>query len=172
MWNFTLGHLAADVTIPHFASLQRIARAFAQNFVDEDNIVHEDKGILALPDVTFLSATSKSVSVNVWAWDSAVNLATPDGLSIHFSDHASQGILTRLKATIPSIQAHGLVHTQDDQWIEVTSCDSALSVSLTTTATDWKSKELAQKHFLAEQDLLTARCPFLYETTASRSHPG
>lgn len=163
MWSFGLGHLAADLTIPHFASLQRIARAFVSNFLDEDNTLHDDDAVMPLPDVTFLSATLRSIDVNVWSRDSAVNLAVPQGLSIQFNDHVSRGCLTRIEATAPSIQARGLVHSQADQWSEVTSCDLSLSITATTTSTDWELRQLTQKHFLAAQDLPTARCSFLYE---------
>lgn len=163
MWSFGLGHLAADLTIPHFASLQRIARAFVSNFLDEDNTLHDDDAVMPLPDVTFLSATLRSIDVNVWSRDSAVNLAVPLGLSIHFNDHVSRGSLTRIEVTAPSIHARGLVHSQANQWSEVTSCDLSLSITATTSSTDWEARELTQKRFLATQDLLTARCSFLYE---------
>jgi hypothetical protein len=173
MWEFALGNLSADVTIPHFASLQRIARTFASNFVDEDNSVSRPIPAEPLPDVTFLCACLETVEVNVWSQDSAVVLAVPQGLAVKFNDYISEGALSRVVMDSQSVQARGLVQTSAEHWLEVTSVEFGIAVNVATSESAWKLKEMEQQRFLAEQDIETGRCSFLYSQEESlKPHPG
>lgn len=171
MWEFSLGKLSADVTIPHFASLQRIARTFASNFVDEDNSISRPIPAEPLPDVTFLCARLEDIEVNVWSQDSAVVLAAPQGLAVKFNDYISEGALSRVTIDSHSIQARGLVQTSTDHWLEVTSVEFGIAVNIATSESAWKLKEVEQQRFLAEQDTATGRCEFLYSQEESFKPP-
>lgn len=172
MWEFSLGELAGDIAIPHFASIQRIARAFAGNFIDEDNTVQNQVRPPPLPDVTFLQVKTKTLNLNVWCAGSAVNLAVPQGLAVHFNDYASEGALSRVRIRAPLVQARGLLPTLAAPWIEVVHCEFAVSVNVTITSVDWKDRETRQQQFLAEQDSLTSRCRFLYRSEPDVAQQG
>lgn len=171
MWEFSLGNLSADITIPHFASLQRIGRAFASNFIDEDNTVARQIQTAPLPDVTFLSARAKSLEVNVWSQESAVNFVAPQGFKVHFNDYVSEGALSQLQVRAQSLQTRGLVQASDGFWLEVTSCEFGFVTNVSTSANSWKARQEEQQQFLAEQDLMTRRCHFLYEPEEASPSP-
>lgn len=162
MWDFSLGSLSADITIPHFASLQRLARSFAKNFVDEDNTTSGLIESVSLPDVTYLSARLESLDINVWSQNSAVNISLPCGIAARFNDYIAECALSRLQVNSHCVQAKGLIQSGLLQWTEVTSVDFGLAVDMATASDSLKLKEIEQCEFLAQQDLETGRCQFLY----------
>lgn len=162
MWNFSLGNFSADMTIPHFASVQRIARSFIKNFVDEDNAIPGITDSASLPDVTFLSAHVESLDVNIWTQDSAVNISLTRGVMVRFNDYIAEGALSSIQIISDSVQAKGLVPSGPLHWTEVTSVDFGLSIDIAISSPSCKLKEVEQREFLAEQDVETGRCRFLY----------
>lgn len=169
MWTFSLGKLTADVTIPHIASLQRIARVFARNFVDEDNTIPQLDETASLLDVTFLSAHLNALEVNVWSQDSVVVITMAHGLAVKFNDYIAEGALSRLQINNKSCQARGLVQSKPCEWVEVASVDFDLAVELATSSTASAAKEIDQRAFLAEQDIESGRCRFLYDQSNEAS---
>jgi hypothetical protein len=172
MWRFTLGDITGDIAIPHFAALQRIAKAFGSNFADLDNRLPPPPDQSALPDVTFLAASIGAINLNVWSLESAVNLVASRGVRVHFDDYIRGSRLLNVEMRAPSLQARGLVKASKDEWMEVASCEANLVARVYITGDDWQAKGTAQRSFLAEQDSLTSRCPFLYTPDVRDSDPG
>lgn len=163
MWHFALGNFTGDLTIPHFASLLRIAQSFGSNFSDKDNTVPHLTTQNTLPDVTFLTAGVVSCEMNVWSGDTAVNMAFPRGVTIALDDLIRRGCLLNMIIEMPRVEARGLIAAgPDKEWLEVVSCSGGINISLSKSAIDWQAKEATQKGFLQKQDSITQRCTSLY----------
>lgn len=164
IWEFHLGALVGDLSIPQVSALQRVAQAFAVNFKDSDNSLSEDYAIPTDPDVTFLSVTMESLEVNVWSNSTVVNATLQRGLSLKLDDYAGEGWLSHVDIDIPEVELKGLVPVDEteQEYLEVVALSAGVGIGLGKTAKDWETKSQKQRKFLAEQDTTTRRCVFLY----------
>jgi hypothetical protein len=176
IWEFHLGPLVGDLSIPQISALQRVAQAFAVNFKDSDNSLSDDYAIPTDPDVTFLSVTMESLEVNVWSNNTVVNIALRQGFSLKLDDHAGEGWLSHIDIDVPEVELKGLVPVDEaeQEYLEVVALTAGAGIGLGRTAKDWEGKMRKQHKFLAEQDSTTRRCAFLYGSqvnTSSRLPP-
>lgn len=169
IWEFHLGPLVGDLSIPEISALQRVAQAFAVNFKDSDNSLSDDYAIPTDADVTLLSVTMESLEVNVWSNSTVVNITLQQGLSLKLDDHAGEGWLSHVDIDMPEVELKGLVPVDEteQEYLEVVGLTAGAGIGFGKTAKDWETQMHKQRKYLAEQDLPTRRCVFLYNTPSN-----
>lgn len=164
IWSFAVGALVGSVPPCFVQSLMRAGTAVGLTFTDSDNAPAADYLIPVDPDITALSVKVHSLDVAVRGSATAVQLYLPQGVDLRFDDLASAPFLKHLRVEVPELTLRALapLFGRSAPWMEVASIDIDLSIVLGLSHSGWEARAREQLAFVALQDSLTKRCPFLY----------
>ncbi|GAA6038491.1 hypothetical protein JCM8097_004593 [Rhodosporidiobolus ruineniae] len=162
IWSFYLGSLVGSVPPSFLQALARAGSAVGVSFSDVDNMI--DFTVPLDPDATVLTVDIHSIDVAVRGQTTAVQLHLPRGVDLRFDDLASPPFLKHLAVDVPELTIRALapLFGRAAPWMEVASVDADLSVVLGFSSAGWEAKAREQLSFIALQDSLTKRCPFIY----------
>ena len=165
IWSFYLGTIVGSVPPSFLQAFARTGASLAANFVDQDNSLPPDFSIPLDPDATFLTVDLRSVDLAVRGAGTAIQIDLPDGVKIRFDDLASAPFLKHANIEVPTLYLRFLapLFGRAAPWMEVASLDGDLSIVLGLLASGREERVKSQLAFVALQDELTKRCPFLYE---------
>ncbi|BGP16903.1 Macrophage colony-stimulating factor 1 receptor [Rhodosporidiobolus nylandii] len=164
VWSIYVGSVVGSVP-PHFLqALSRVGTAFGTTFSDDDNSLIPDFSVPLDPDATFLTVDIHSIDVAIRGNTTAIQLYLPRGVDVRFDDLASPPFLKHLSVDIPELTLRALapLFGRAAPWMEVASLDADLSVVLGFSNEGWETRAREQLAFIALQDTLTKRCPFVY----------
>lgn len=164
IWSFYLGTIVGSVPPSFLQAFARTGASLAANFVDQDNSLPPNFNVPLDPDATFLTVNLRSVDLAVRGAGTAIQIDLPDGVKIRFDDLASAPFLKHANIEIPTLYLRFLapLFGRAAPWMEVASLDGDFSIVLGLSASGWEERARSQLAFVALQDELTKRCPFLY----------
>lgn len=165
IWSIYLGRVVGSVPPSLLQAFARAGNGIGYNFVDNDNSLPPDFSVVLDPDAAFLSVDLHSVDLAVRGQGTAVQLDIPEGVTIRFDDLEQAGFLKHVAVEVPSITVRALapLFGRAAPWMEVASVDADFSLVIGLSGTDWQKTSQTQLGFIAAQDALTRRCPFLYK---------
>ncbi|GAA5841695.1 hypothetical protein JCM9279_000733 [Rhodotorula babjevae] len=164
IWSFDIGSIVGSVPPCFVQSLMRAGGAVGLTFADSDNAPAPDYVVPVDPDITALTVRLRSLDVAVRGTATAVQLYLPQGVDLRFDDLATAPFLKHLRLEIPELTLRALapLFGRSAPWMEVASVDVDLSIVLGMSHSGWEVRAREQLAFVALQDGLTRRCPFLY----------
>ncbi|GAA5906531.1 hypothetical protein JCM8208_000472 [Rhodotorula glutinis] len=164
IWSFDIGSIVGSVPPCFVQSLMRAGGAVGLTFTDSDNAPAPDYVVPVDPDITALTVQVRSLDVAVRGTATAVQLYLPHGVDLRFDDLATAPFLKHLRLEVPELTLRALapLFGRSAPWMEVASVDVDLSVVLGLSHSGWEARAREQLAFVALQDGLTKRCPFLY----------
>ncbi|KAL8281144.1 hypothetical protein RQP46_006502 [Phenoliferia psychrophenolica] len=164
IWSIYLGNIVGSIPPSFLVACGRMANSIGSNFTDTDNSLPADFAVQLDPDATFLTVNLTSVDLAVRGQGTAVQLALPEGVAIRFDDLASEPFLQHIDIDIPILYVRFLapLFGRAAPWMEVASLEADFSIILGLSKDGWKARSEEQLAFLAKQDSLTKRCPFIY----------
>lgn len=173
IWSIYLGRVVGSVLPSLLLTLARAGNSIGSNFVDSDNCLPPDFSIALDPDATFLSVDLHSIDLSVRGQGTAAQLDISEGVTIRFDDLEQAGFLKHVAVEVPcfTIRALAPLFGRAAPWMEVASIDADFSLVIGLSGTEWEKIAKTQLEFIASQDAITRRCPFLYnEEEASEWH--
>ena len=164
IWSIYLGQIVGSIPPSFLVACGRMANSLGSNFTDTDNSLPADFAVQLDPDATFLTVSLTSIDLAVRGQGTAVQLALPEGVAIRFDDLASEPFLQHIDIDIPILYVRFLapLFGRAAPWMEVASLEADFSIILGLSKDGWKARREEQLAFLAKQDDLTKRCPFIY----------
>lgn len=173
VWSITLGDLVGSVPPSFIQSLARAGKAVGLTFSDSDNAPAPDYTVPMDPDATVLTVKVDSLDLAVRGQTTAVQTYLPRGLDLRFDDLASAPFLKHLRVDVPDLTVRALapLFGRAAPWMEVVSVDADLSLVLGLSRSGWETRAREQLAFIALQDSLTKRCPFVYGQGAGCACP-
>ncbi|GJN87915.1 hypothetical protein Rhopal_000870-T1 [Rhodotorula paludigena] len=172
VWSIILGDLVGSVPPSFIQSLARAGKAVGLTFSDSDNAPAPDYTVPLDPDATVLTVKVDSFDLAVRGQTTAVQTYLPRGLDLRFDDLASAPFLKHLRVDVPDLTVRALapLFGRAAPWMEVVSVDADLSLVLGLSRSGWETRAREQLAFIALQDSLTKRCPFVYGQGAGCFH--
>lgn len=164
IWSIYLGSMVGSVPPSFLQALTRSMSVLAVNFTDQDNSLPSDFTVALEPDATFVTIDLGSIDIAVRGLGTAIQLDLEDGIKIRFDDLATRPFLKHISIEIPSLVIRFLapLFGRAAPWMEVASLDADFSIVLGLSEDGWEGKAKRQLEYIAAQDGITKRCPFLY----------
>ncbi|GAA5960722.1 hypothetical protein JCM21900_000512 [Sporobolomyces salmonicolor] len=175
IWSFYIGTIVGSVPPSFLQALSRAGSAVATTFADGDNALAPDFTVPLDPDATFLTVDIHSIDLAIRGQATAIQLYLSEGIDLRFDDLASAPFLKHISIDVPTLTLRALapLFGRAAPWMEVASLDADLSIVLGMTTSGWEDRARQQLAFIAQQDSLTKRCPFVYgQGPGSSSHAG
>lgn len=165
IWDFHIGAVQGDVTLPHLQAFLTSFRAFGANFIDRENAIPANYIPPLPPDVTFLTLKLDSVCLEICGSTAVCEVAIPEGIRLEFDDLAAKQILSRTCLDAPEATLRLLIPSagRPGRWTEAAFLSADASIIMGYSSTLWRTKAEAQKSYLQSSDRQTARCRFLYQ---------
>ncbi|ORY77194.1 hypothetical protein BCR35DRAFT_353168 [Leucosporidium creatinivorum] len=164
IWSFYLGAVVGSIPPSFLQAFARAGNSVGLGFVDQDNSLPPDFNVALDPDATFLTVDMHSIDLAIRGQGTAIQLSLSEGVTIRFDDLACAPFLKHIAVEIPTVTLRALapLFGRAAPWMEVASIDADFSIVLGLSETGWAERAKTQLEFIAAQDALTQRCPFIY----------
>lgn len=164
IWSIYLGSMVGSIPPVFLQALTRSMSALAVNFTDQDNSLPSDFTVALEPDATFVTVDLGAIDIAIRGLGTAIQLDIEEGVRIRYDDLPTRPFLKHISIEMPSLVIRFLapLFGRAAPWMEVASLDADFSIVLGLSEDGWEGKAKRQLEYIAAQDGITKRCPFLY----------